>query len=218
MDWTPFRLSLQVGLLAATLTIIVGLPVAWLIVRASRPIRYATSSLALLPLVLPPTAVGYYLLYVLGRESAFGRFLRDSAGINLLFTWQGAAVAASVVALPLFVRTAQAGFEHIDQDYLDVARTMGHGRWSIFRSVELPMAWPSLVAAALIGFARGVGEFGAAVIVAGSIPGQTQTVPTAIYDAVQAGDRAMASQLALTFLAFSLVFIVGLTFVLDRRR
>jgi molybdate transport system permease protein len=171
----------------------------------------------LLPLVLPPTVVGYYLLYALGRQSALGRFLIDDLGLRLVFTWQGASIAAAIVALPLFVRTAQAGFQQIDADIVSVAHTLAP-RHRVFLRVAVPMAWPALAAATLIAFARAVGEFGATVIVAGNIPGRTQTAPTAIYDAVQAGDTALANTLALLLLIGALIVLAGLALILQRTR
>ncbi|GAB4321451.1 MAG: molybdate ABC transporter permease subunit [Dehalococcoidia bacterium] len=215
---TPFRISLQVAGVATLLCIAAGLPLTWWIWRSGRVLGSLLSSLVLLPLVLPPTVTGYYLLYGLGRQSAFGRFLIDDLGLRLIFTWQGAAIAAAVIALPLFVRTAQAGFEHIDRDLVDVAETMGKSRAVVFFRVVVPLAWPSLLAATLIAFARAFGEFGATVIVAGNIPGRTQTAPTAIYDAVQAGNDDLANRLALISVILVLAIISVVTFVAQRDR
>src|SRR5688572_15036121 len=153
IDWSVFRVSAQVAVVATLLCVIVGTPLAWFIARTQAVTSSVLSAIALLPLVLPPTAIGYYLLYGLGRQSAFGRFLIDDMQLRLVFTWPGAAIAAAVVALPLFVRTAQAGFEHIDMDLLAVAGTMARP-WSVFWRITVPLAWPSLAAATLIGFAR----------------------------------------------------------------
>jgi len=217
VDWAVFRISAQIAAAAAAICVVAGTPLAWAIARARPAVAGLLSSAALLPLVLPPTAVGYYLLYALGRQSALGRFLVDEAGLRLVFTWQGAALAAAVVSLPLFVRTAQAGFEQIDPQLLDVARTMAP-RWRVFFRVAIPLAWPSLVAALLIAFARSVGEFGATVIVAANIPGKTQTVPAAIYDATQAGNESLANTLAALTLLFSLPLLAGVAILLTRRR
>jgi molybdate transport system permease protein len=217
VDPTVFRLSLQVGLAATCGCVVVGVPLAWWIARARPVLSGLVSSLVLLPLVLPPTVIGYYVLYVLGRQSRTGRFLIDDLGVRFVFTWQGASIAAAIVALPLFVRTAQAGFEQVDRDVVSIARTLAPNRRVFFR-VVLPMAWPSLAAATLIAFARAVGEFGATVIVAGNIPGQTQTAPTAIYDAVQAGNTGLANTLALLLLMGGLVVLAALAFVLQRAR
>lgn len=217
IDPTVFRLSLQVGLVATLACLVAGIPLAWWIARARPAIGGLLSSLVLLPLVLPPTVVGYLLLYLLGRQSPFGRFLIDELGIRLVFTWPGASIAAAIVALPLFVRTAQAGFEQIDYDVVHVARILAPEH-RVFLRIVLPMAWPSIAAATLIAFARAVGEFGATVMVAGNIPGRTQTAPTAIYDAVQAGDVGLANTLTLLLLMGALVLLASLGWVLGRGR
>jgi molybdate transport system permease protein len=217
VDFNVFRLSLQVGTMATVICIVVGLPLAWWIARTDTLVAGVLSSVVLLPLVLPPTVIGYYILYVLGRQSDVGRFLIDELGIRLVFTWQGAGIAAALVSLPLFVRTAQAGFESLNSEVVQVAHTLAP-RGLVFLRVVLPMAWPALAAAVLIAFARGVGEFGATVIVAGNIPGVTQTAPTAIYDAVQAGNSTLANTLALLLLLFGLVLLAGLSFFLHRAR
>lgn len=217
VDATVFRLSLQVGAMATVICVLVGLPMAWWIARTRPIVSSVLSSVALLPLVLPPTVVGYYVLYVLGRQSRIGRFLIDDLDIRLVFTWQGAGIAAAIVSLPLFVRTAQAGFESLDDEVVQIAQTLAPRRL-VFLRVVLPMAWPTIAAAVLIAFARGVGEFGATVIVAGNIPGETQTAPTAIYDAVQAGNGGLANTLALLLVLSGLVLLAGLSFLLRRAR
>lgn len=211
----PLRVSLLVAGLGVVLCIGFGTPLAWVIARSRGPMSAIISALALLPLVLPPTAVGYYLLWLLGRESALGRFLLDTLGIQLVFTWPGAAIAAAVVSLPLFVRTAAAGFEQVDEELLLAARTLAPP-WRVFTLVVIPLAWPSLVAASLIAFARCLGEFGATVVVAASIPGKTRTLPAAIYDANLAGDDALANRLALVSLAIGFATVALLTAALYR--
>lgn len=216
VDADPFRVSLLVTVFGALFCILVGTPVAWFISRRSKAINSILSSLVLLPLVLPPTALGYYLLYGFGRQSALGQFLIDDLGIRLVFTWPGAALAAALTALPLYVRTAQAGFESLDEDLLLVATTMS-SPWRRFVRVVLPLCWPSLAAATLIAAARSFGEFGATVIVAANIPGETQTVPAAIYDAIQAGDRGAANQLALLSLGSGLIIMGALAYIFRRQ-
>jgi molybdate transport system permease protein len=217
LELSAIRVSAQVMALATLMCIVVGTTLAWYIARSGRRVAALLSALALLPLVIPPSAVGYYLLYAFGRQSTFGNFLIDDVGLRLVFTWPGAAIAAGVVSLPLFVRTAQAGFEQIDPELLAVASTMA-SPFRAFVRVALPLAWPALVAATLIAAARSLGEFGATVIIAGNIPGETQTVPAAIYDAVQAGDRPRANALAFFSLVFGLVVLAGLSLVLQRQR
>jgi molybdate transport system permease protein len=217
VDWSVFRVSALVSALATAACVAVGTPLAWWIARARPAVSGVLSSAALLPLVLPPVSVGYYVLYLFGRQSATGTFLVDDLGLRLVFTWQGAGVAAAIVSLPLYVRTAQAGFEQIPPGLLDVAGTLV-SPWRRFWAIALPLAWPSLAAATLIALARAVGEFGATVVVAGSIPGRTRTVPAAIYDAVQAGDRALANALALLTLAGGLVVLLAVAVLLRRAR
>jgi molybdate transport system permease protein len=217
VDWSTFRISAQIAVVASAICVIVGTPVAWGIARTRPALAGVLSAAALAPLVLPPTAVGYYVLYGLGRQSATGRFLIDDLGLRLVFTWQGAAIAAAIVAFPLYVRTAQAGFEQIDEELLDVAGTMA-GKARVFFRVAVPLAWPSLVAAFLIAFARSVGEFGATIIVAANIPGKTQTVPAAIYDATQAGRESLAHTLALLTVLLALPLLAGLAILLTRSR
>ncbi len=214
MEWLdPLRVSLLVSFVGTAFCILAGTPIAWGITRAGRGVSTVLSALALVPLVLPPTAIGYYLLWLLGRESGLGRFLIDELGLRLVFTWPGAAIAAAIVALPLYVRTAVAGFQQLDDDVLRVAQTLTGPR-RVFYAVALPMAWPGLAAAALIAFARCLGEFGATVVVAGSIPGETRTLPASIYDAALAGDREGANELALVSLLIGFMLLVLLTVAL----
>jgi molybdate transport system permease protein len=217
LELAPFRISLQVAVLGTLLCILAGVPLSWW-AWVSRPaLRQTISTLVLLPLVLPPISVGYFLLYGLGRQSTFGRFLIDDVGLRLVFTWQGAAIAAAIVSLPLFVRTLIAGLEQVDREYLDVGRTLGRSTLVLAWRVVFPLAWPAFVAATLIAFARTFGEFGATIVVAGNIPGQTQTVPAAIYDAVQAGDRALANAIAFVTVIGAAVLLAVLSFALQRR-
>ena len=219
VDWAVFRISFQVAGVATVLCVLAGVPLAWAIARTRRVVVHALTAAALLPLVLPPTAVGYYLLQGLGRGSAVGRFLEDELGLRLVFTWPGMAIAAAVVSFPLFVRTAVAGFEQIEPELLEVASVLV-GPWRRFFRVVIPMAWPSLTAAALLAFARSLGEFGATTIVGANIPGRTATLPGAIYQAVLAGDRALADTLAVLSLATGSVVLLalGVLFAQVRRR
>ncbi len=210
----PLRLSLLIATAGTAACIVIGTPIAWAIARSRSSVAAIISGISLLPLVLPPTAVGYYLLWLLGRESPTGRFLLDDLGIQLVFTWPGASIAAAVVSIPLYIRTAAAGFEQVDEEVLMAARTLVPP-WRMFAFVVVPLAWPSLIAASLIAFARCLGEFGATVVVAASIPGRTRTLPAAIYDANLAGNEVLAHQLSLTALAIGFVLCSLLTFALQ---
>ena len=205
VDLTALRLSFQVAGLATGLCLAVGLPLAWFLARRRFWGREVLAAAATLPLVLPPSVLGYYLLTALGRNSAFGRFLEDRLGIQLVFTWQGAGLAAAVVALPLLVRSAQAAFETIDPELEKVGLTLGRSPFAVFLTVTLPLASRGVLAGVALAFARALGEFGATLMVAGNIPGRTQTMPLAVYDAVQAGDTGMANTLALVLTLSSMM-------------
>lgn len=207
-DLFPLWLSLRVAVLATMLALILGVALAWVLARRRFPGRDLLAAAVTLPLVLPPTVLGYYLLVALGRGSSIGRLLEGTLGISLVFTWQGAVVASSVVALPLVVRSTQAAFEAINPDLENAARTLGRSEVAIAFTVTMPLAWRGIVAGAVLAFARAIGEFGATLMVAGNIPGKTQTMPIAIYDAVQSGNMALANGLVLIITAATLVVLV----------
>jgi molybdate transport system permease protein len=211
VDWSPLELSLRVAALATLAASLVGVPFAWLLARVRFPGRDLLSVLVLLPMVLPPTVLGYYLLLLIGRQGAIGRFA-EAAGLGrIVFTPTAAVIAALVAALPFLVRAAQAGFEQVDPVYEEAARTMGRGEAAIFFTITLPLAWRGVLAGIALGFARAVGEFGATLMVAGNIPGRTQTASIAIYDAVQAFRFADAHRLALVLSAVSGAILLLLT-------
>jgi len=207
MDWAPLWLSLRVAGWATALSVTLGLPLAYLLTRVRFPGRSLLEGVALLPLVLPPTVLGYALLVGLGSRGRLGQWL-TRAHHPLIFTWQGAAVAACAASLPLFVIQARVALEYIDPDVVAAARTDGAGFWAIARFVLLPLARPGLVAGTTLAFARALGDFGATLMVAGDTPGQTQTVPLALYDAVQAGDTHTAGVFAAVSAALCLTVCV----------
>lgn len=193
----PLGLSLRVAGAATALACCIGVPLAWLLARGRFPGRDLLGVLIVLPMVLPPTVLGYYLLLTVGRQSPIGRAIEAVTGEGLVFTPQGAVLAAFVSALPFLVRTAQAGFEQVDASYEEAARTLGRSEAAVFFTITAPLAWRSIVAGLALGFARAVGDFGATLMIAGNIPGRTQTASIAIYDAVQAGRLEQANTLAL---------------------
>jgi len=208
---SPLWLSLLVASSATLLLVPPGLWAAHLLgVRKPFPGRALVETLLTLPLVLPPTVVGYALLLALGRGTSFGRWLNDAAGVRLLFTWQGAALAAAVMALPLFVRTAAAALGSVDLELLEAARTLGATERAVFFRVLVPLAYRGLLAAGTLAFARALGEFGATLMVAGNIPGRTQTLPLALYADVQGGrdGEARTAALLLTAAAFAALGLV----------
>ncbi|BDI29884.1 molybdenum ABC transporter permease subunit [Capsulimonas corticalis] len=188
MDWFPFWLSLRVAGLATVLTVLLGSLIAWPLARARFWGRDLAIGVVNLPLVLPPTVLGYALLVGLGRRSVFGAWYEHLTGHSLVFTWEGAAVAACVASLPLFISQARVAIAAVEPDVIGAARTDGASGWPLVRSIFLPLAWPGLLAGTALAFARALGDFGATLMVAGDTPGVTQTMPLAIYDAVLSGD------------------------------
>ncbi|PXW29479.1 molybdate ABC transporter permease subunit [Paraburkholderia caballeronis] len=192
----PLWLSLKVAGWATALNVVFGVAIGYALSRWRSPARDVVDSLLTLPLVMPPTVLGYYLLVLLGRRGVIGRWL-DSIGIQLVFTWQGAVIASMIVAFPLVLKSARAAFESVDPQLERAARTLGISEAAIFFRVTLPLATRGLLAGTLLAFARALGEFGATLMVAGNLPGRTQTLSVAIYAAVQAGDDSTANFLVL---------------------
>ncbi|WP_424237422.1 molybdate ABC transporter permease subunit [Bhargavaea ginsengi] len=186
-DLSPLALSLRVALLSTLLAAITGIALARVMGRREFPGKSAAEALILLPLVLPPTVVGFGLIMLFGVNGPIGRLLEDWFGIRIVFTWVGAVIASFVVSLPLMYQSVQAAFEKVDPRWENVARTMGVSEWRIFRKVTFPLAWPGILAGLVLAFARGLGEFGATLMIAGFIPGETVTVPLAIYFTYEAG-------------------------------
>ncbi len=193
--WIALSLSLKVAGWATALNIVLGIGVGFFLARTRFFGRDVLDTLLTLPMVMPPTVLGYYLLVLVGRKSAFGAWLYDSFGINLIFTWQGAVIAATVVAFPLVFKPARAAFEAVDSELEQAARVLGVSELAIFFRITLPLAWRGILAGVLLAFARALGEFGATLMVAGSIPGKTQTLSIAVYEAVQAGKDDTANML-----------------------
>lgn len=194
--WVPLLLSLKVAGWATALDLVLGVAAGYALARWRSGARDVVDSLLTLPLVLPPTVLGYYLLVLLGRRGVLGAWL-DQLGIQLVFTWQGAVIASMVVAFPLILKSARAAFEAVDPQLERAARTLGISETGIFFRVTLPLAARGILAGALLAFARALGEFGATLMIAGNLPGRTQTLSVAVYAAVQAGDDATANFLVL---------------------
>ena len=211
MDIFPLYLTLKVSVAATFFSVIIGLGLAWLMARRGFWGKGVLDALIMQPLVIPPTVLGYYLLVLLGRSSPFGRFLEDTLGVTLVFTWKGAVIAAFVASLPLFVRPARAAIEGVDRNLENAARLLGKTEWEILKTITIPLAWRGIAAGSVMAFARATGEFGATLMVAGNIPGLTQTLPIAIYDAVQMGNTKMANILVgiITLFSFSVIYFVN---------
>jgi len=194
--WIPLALSLKVAGWATALDVVFGVAVALALARWRSGARDIVDALLTLPLVMPPTVLGYYLLVLLGRRGPIGSWL-DTFGIRLVFTWQGAVIASMIAAFPLVLKSARAAFESVDPQLEHAARTLGIGETALFFRVTLPLAARGIIAGALLAFARALGEFGATLMVAGNLPGRTQTLSVAVYSAVQAGDDHAANFMVL---------------------
>ncbi|WP_017662885.1 molybdate ABC transporter permease subunit [Baaleninema simplex] len=203
------RLSLQVAAIATVFVAVIGSSLGYLLVRYRFPGRDWLEAIVTLPLVLPPVVVGYLLLILLGRNGAIGHLLYELTGWTLVFTWQGAAIAAAVVALPLMVKTTKAALESVDPAYLKAASTLRQSPSKVLFRVWLPLAWKGILAGVVLSFGRALGEFGATLMVAGNIPGVTQTMPMAIYQKVQMGNDREAAVLVgiLSAIAIAVVFL-----------
>ena len=193
----PLLLTLKVATLATLLSFLTGVVLAKFMAHFRFPGKEWLDSVLTLPLVLPPTVLGYYLIVLLGRKGWMGRFLYDNFGISLMFTWQGAVIASAVVSFPLIFKSARASFESVDQNLEKAARTLGSSEWAVLLRVSLPLAWRGMLAGAMLAFARAMGEFGATLMIAGNLPGKTQTLSLAVYNAVQAGNDNLATTLVL---------------------
>lgn len=209
IDWSPLALSLKVATVATVLALLAGIALGWLFARTRIPGRTVLEAAFMLPLVLPPTVIGYGILVLAGRRSPIGGWLREHFDYTIVFSWHGAVVASAVVALPLVLKSASAAFAGVDRTLEAAARTLRQSRWSVFVRVTLPLAWPGILAGTLLAFARAMGEFGASLMVAGSIPKQTQTLSMAIYDAVQAGQDDFALLLVIVTSALSIAVLVA---------
>jgi len=209
IDWFPLWLSLRVAFLATAIALALGLWLAYVLANRDFRGKELVDAAVTLPLVLPPTVLGYYLLVLIGRASPFGKLWEAIFGSPLVFTWKAAVVAALLHSLPLTVKSARAALESVDRSYERAARTLGASEWRLFWKVTLPIARRPIYAAAALAFARSLGDFGVTLMVAGNIPGRTQTVALAIYDAVEAGNGVLARTLVIVV---SIVAIGILTF------
>lgn len=209
--WPPIRLSLQVAFLSSVIAALLGVAIAWWMSRKSFKGKLLLETLFMLPLVLPPTVIGFLLLVMLGRKSIVGRFMEWLFHAPIIFSWWAAVIASIVVAFPLIYQTMKVGFVSVDSSVEEAGRSDGANEWQVFRCITLPLAARSLITAYILGFARGLGEFGATLMIAGNIPGVTQTIPTAIYVAVDSGKTTMAWAWtgSIILISFLLLFMTG---------
>jgi molybdate transport system permease protein len=201
------KLSVQVAAVATAFVVIFGLSAAYILARKNFPGKELLDILLTLPLVLPPTVTGYYLIVLFGRNGLLGRHLYDWTGWSIMFTWYAAVLASFVVALPLMVKIARAAIESVDENLIRASYTLGHNEYWTALKVILPLARKGIIAGTILSFARAMGEFGATLMVAGNIPGRTNTMPLAIYSAAASGDRSQATIMVIVFTLISGLFL-----------
>lgn len=217
IDWFPLWLSLQVAGLATLLSLALGIWLAWLLANRQFTGKEILDALTTLPLALPPTVLGYYLLVTIGRNSLIGHAWESLTGSALVFTWRAAVIASTLHAIPLLVKSSRAALESVDHACERAGRSLGASEWRIFWKVSLPLARRPIAAATVLAFARSLGDFGATLMVAGDIPGRTQTAAIAIFDAVESGNTALARVLVI-IISLVTATIVFLANRLERRR
>jgi molybdate transport system permease protein len=205
---TPLVLTLRIAGLATLLAFFAGTAAAWLLARSRFWGREWVDATLTLPMVLPPTVLGYYLIVVLGRNGWIGHWMAEQFDFTFIFTWQGAVIAAAVVSFPLVFKSARAAYEGVDPKLENAARTLGMSEPAVYLRVTFPLAWRGILAGTLLACARAIGEFGATLMVAGNLPGKTQTLSLAIYDSVQAGNDRLANDLVIVTSAVCIVILV----------
>ena len=192
LDWSPLFISIKTGIAATIVSFFLGIWAARKVLKAKTGLRAVLDGILTLPLVLPPTVAGFFLLLIFSTRRTVGSYLYTTFDIKIVQSWAGCVIAATVIAFPLMYRNARAAFEQVDVNLIYAARTLGMSEAKIFFRIQLPAAWPGVAAATILAFARAMGEFGATIMLAGNIPGRTQTMSMAIYTAVQSGDRSLA--------------------------
>lgn len=207
LDTSPLIISLKTTFMATCITFVIGLAAAYWMEGYKGKLKGLIDAILALPLVLPPTVVGFFLLLICGKNGFIGKLLLKF-NTTIIFTWPATVIAASVVAFPLMYRTSRGAFEQIDKNVINAARTLGASEWRIFMKVTLPLSWPGIAAATILSFARALGEFGATTMVAGNIPGKTQTIPVAIYFLAQGGEMDKALLWVIIIVCISTVIIV----------
>ena len=215
--WGPFLLSLQLAACTTAILIAIGTPVAWWLSRTRSPLKPAVEALVALPLVLPPTVIGFYLLILLGPEGFLGRLWVQVTDETLTFSFAGLVVASVVYSFPFVVQPIQAAFEAVSDDWIEAAATLGASSWDAFRSVVLPLSGRGFLTAGVMGFAHTLGEFGVVLMVGGNVPGATRVISIAIYDHVEMLEYGAAHTLSAMLLAFAF-FVMLLLFVAGRRK
>ncbi|MDY5607054.1 MAG: molybdate ABC transporter permease subunit [Lentihominibacter sp.] len=213
----PIILSIRVALVATAIAFFLGIFFAYLLTKKKVPGKNIWETILILPMILPPSIVGYLLLKLFGKRGPIGAFLLDTFGIQVVFTWIACVIAATVVALPLMYQNAKGAFQSVDPTLEIAARTLGSSSFKVFRTVTMPLSIPGIVSGIVLTFARALGEFGATLMLAGNIPGRTQTIPTAIYYSVVTGKEDEAMNLVVVMVLFSFALVFGLNMWLKKK-
>ncbi len=214
MDWSPILISMKTASLSIFITFFLGLIVAWLIIKIKRDsIKIVLDGIFTLPIVLPPTVVGFFLLYIFGVKGPIGKFFIEFFTIKIAFSWSATVLAAVVMSFPLMYRSARGAFEQVDSDLLDAGRTLGMSEWKIFWKILFANALPGIISGGILAYARGLGEFGATAMIAGNIAGQTRTLPMAVYSEVAAGNMGDAFNYVIFIVIISFIAIFIMDFV-----
>ena len=214
---SPILLSLKIATIATVFSFVIGVFFAYILNKKRIPGKSIWETLLILPMVLPPSVMGYLLLIAFGKRGIIGGFLLETFHTQIVFTWVAAVIASCIVSLPLMYQNAKSAFISLDPIYEKAGQTLGSSEWKVFRTIIFPLAWPGIISGIALSFARAIGEFGATLMVAGNIPGKTQTIPTAIYFAVESGKTEMANRLVLIMTLFSFALILGLNTWLKKR-
>ena len=218
MDWSPIFISMKTASLSILITFFIGLIVAWGIVKMKNDkIKIALDSVFTLPLVLPPTVVGFFLLWIFGVRGPIGRFFIDFFTVKIAFSWYATVIAAVVMSFPLMYRSARGAFEQVDTNLLDAGRTLGMSEWKIFWKVLFANALPGIISGGILAYARGLGEFGATAMLAGNIAGQTRTLPMAVYSDVAAGNMGSAFNYVVVFVVIAFIAISIMDYIAIRQ-
>ena len=213
----PIILSIRVALVATAIAFFLGIFFAYLLTKKKVPGKNIWETILILPMILPPSIVGYLLLKLFGKRGPIGAFLLDTFGIQVVFAWIACVIAATVVALPLMYQNAKGAFQSVDPTLETAARTLGSSSFKVFRTVTMPLSIPGIVSGIVLTFARALGEFGATLMLAGNIPGRTQTIPTAIYYSVVTGKEDEAMNLVVVMVLFSFALVFGLNMWLKKK-
>lgn len=219
MEWSPVWISVKTAACTIAVVFFLGLAAAKLVAdRKSEKTKMILDGILTLPMVLPPTVAGYFLLYLFGVKRPIGMFFLDYFGIKIAFSWGATVLAAAVISFPLMYRTSRGALEQVDENLIYAARTLGFSEWKIFFRVTLPACMPGIVSGAILAFARGLGEFGATAMIAGNILGKTRTLPLAVYSAVSAGDMETAGNYVMVIVLVSFLAVVFLNFLTGKER